>query len=256
MINSTKKFKLGFKKDNKPISFLFVGPSGVGKTKLATTYAKYLYGENGLIKLDMSEYSDSSSLTKLMGSNPGYVGYNDNKNIFEEIKNNPNSIILLDEIDKAHPSIINLFLSILDDGMIKDNKGNTIRFDHNIIIMTSNSGNFNNEVGFIDKKRNDSVLRNAFSDEFLNRIQNIIYFNPLSSTDIGCILKNKLNILKREYALKNIKLHFNSKCIDKLISNSDYLKYGARKLDRLIDEDAVECIMNNILIGKNEIYVC
>ena len=127
LINITKRIKLGYK-ENKCYSMLFVGPSGVGKTKLASEYAKYLVGEKNFIRIDMSEFSESVSINKIIGSSPGYVGYDDNNNVLEEIRNKPNSVILLDEIDKAHPNVINLFYQALDEGVMKDSKGNLVKF--------------------------------------------------------------------------------------------------------------------------------
>ena len=151
LIDITKRIKFGYKSENKCSSFLFVGPSGTGKTALSKIYADFLVGGKNLIRLDMSEYADATSVNKILGSAPGYLGYDDNKNILEEIKNKPYSVILLDEIEKAHPQVINLFYQILDDGLIKDSKGNMIKFNNNIIIMTSNIGYEKNNVGFRHK---------------------------------------------------------------------------------------------------------
>ena len=137
LIKATKRMKLGYKDNNKPYSYLFVGSTGVGKTKLALEYANYLFGKDKLIRIDMSEFRDSSSITKIIGSSPGYVGYDDGKTKLDEIKKNPHAVILLDEIEKAHPSVMNLFLQILDEGKITDSKGNIIHFNHHIIIMIS-----------------------------------------------------------------------------------------------------------------------
>ena len=152
LIDITKRIKYGYS-DNKCYSLLFMGPSGIGKTLISKIYAKNLVGEDNFIRLDMSEYSDVTSINKIVGSSPGYVGYDDNKNILEEVRNKPNSVILLDEIDKAHPKVINLFYQILDEGKLKDSKGNIVRFDNSIIIMTSNIGFEKNVVGFNDDKR-------------------------------------------------------------------------------------------------------
>lgn len=179
LIDITKRIKYGYS-DNKCYSLLFMGPSGIGKTLISKIYAKNLVGEDNFIRLDMSEYSDVTSINKIIGSSPGYVGYDDNKNILEEVRNKPNSVILLDEIDKAHPKVINLFYQILDEGKLKDSKGNIVRFDNSIIIMTSNIGFEKNVVGFNDDKRGAvSKLKEYFNLAFINRIDNIIVFNKL-----------------------------------------------------------------------------
>ena len=169
LVKITKKIKLGYK-DNKCNSIMFVGPSGVGKTMLTKIFATNMVGLDNYIRLDMSEYSDSTSVNKIVGSSPGYIGYDDNKNILEEIRNKPNAIILLDEIEKAHPLVINLLYQILDYGKIKDSKGNIIRFDNNIIIMTSNIGYEKNKVGFTETNNDNIIsnLKNEFSTSFIN----------------------------------------------------------------------------------------
>ena len=194
LIDITKRIKFGYKSDNKCISFLFVGPSGTGKTALSKIYANLLVGGKNLIRLDMSEYADVTSVNKIVGSAPGYVGYDDNKNILDEIRNKPYSVILLDEIEKAHPQVINLFYQILDDGLIKDSKGNTIKFNNNIIIMTSNIGYEKNNVGFNNKAESTVLneLKNELSLPFVNRIDNIILFNHLTEENIRNIIKNKI----------------------------------------------------------------
>ena len=157
LINITKRIKLGYK-ENKCISLLFSGPSGVGKTKLASTYAN-LISKSKLIKLDMSEFSDITSINKFLGSSAGYIGYDDNQHVLNIIKDNPNSVIILDEIDKAHPKIINLLYQMLDEGKIKDAKNNTINLNNNIIIMTTNKGTESKEIGFITNILHYSINR-------------------------------------------------------------------------------------------------
>ena len=177
LINIIKRIKLGFK-DNNCYSMLFCGPSGVGKTLTAQTFGRNLVGKN-VIRLDMSEYIEPHSVSKLIGPPPGYVGYNE-ENILEEIKNKPHSVLILDEIEKAHPNIINLFLQILDNGKIKDSKGNYVKFNNITIIMTSNIGFEENNIGF-NKNENKitTKLKEQFSIPFINRIDNIIIFNEL-----------------------------------------------------------------------------
>ena len=159
LVSATKRIKLGYSDSNKPYSYLFVGPTGVGKTRLAAEYSNYLFGEDKLIRFDMSEYRDSSSITKIIGSAPGYVGYDDGNNKLEKIRKNPHAVVLLDEIEKAHPAVLNLFLQILDEGKITDSRGNTVYFNHHIIIMTSNVGFNRDSVGFVEEvSKEDSKL--------------------------------------------------------------------------------------------------
>ena len=183
LIEVTKKIKLNLKNKNKSFSLLFLGESGVGKTYLAKTYSSYI--TDSIIKIDMNEFTTRESINKLIGSPAGYVGYNDNKNIFEEIRNKPFSVLILDEIEKAHKSVINLFLNILDEGYCKDNKGNMIRFDNALIIMTSNAVLKTNKIGYKNENRNN--LHSFFPKEFINRIDEIIEFNNFTYNDAKTI---------------------------------------------------------------------
>ena len=255
LIDITKRIKFGYKSDNKCISFLFVGPSGTGKTALSKIYANLLVGGKNLIRLDMSEYADVTSVNKIVGSAPGYVGYDDNKNILDEIKNKPYSVILLDEIEKAHPQVINLFYQILDDGLIKDSKGNTIKFNNNIIIMTSNIGYEKNNVGFNNKVESTVLneLKNELSLPFVNRIDNIILFNHLTEENIRNIIKNKINVLKKKYANVTIKIGKNA--VDEIVELSNYYDFGARKVDKIIKSKLENVIIDSILDNKSTVFI-
>ena len=201
VLNNMKKIKLGFKEKNKCYSFMFIGGSGVGKTELSKLVGECLVGKNNIIKLDMSEYVEGYSVSKIVGSAPGYIGYNDNKNILEEIRNKPYSVLILDEIEKAHPSVINLFYQILDEGKIKDSVGRTIRFDNVTIIMTSNIGFEDIYVGF-NNKNNDIVtskLKEYFNTSFINRIDSTIIFNELTEDNIRYLINKKITKLKNKY---------------------------------------------------------
>ena len=256
LVKATKRIKLGYKDDNRPYSYLFVGPTGVGKTKLALDYANYLFGKDKIIRFDMSEYRDSSSISKIIGSAPGYVGYDDGRNKLEEVRKNPHSVILLDEIEKAHPNVLNLFLQILDDGKIVDNKGNVVYFNHHIIIMTSNVGFNKDSVGFVEEKsKNDSKLKEFLSLELLNRIQKVIYFRNLNEADIRIILKRKLDIVKKKFKEKNIKLHIADSLIESMIADTRYLEFGARKIDRVIEDKIDDYVIDSVLDGKTNIYI-
>lgn len=255
LMKITKKIKLGYK-DNKVNSLLFVGASGVGKTMLSKLFANYTVGLDNFIRLDMSEYSDATSINKIMGSSPGYVGYDDNKNILEEIRNKPNAIILLDEIEKAHSLVINLLYQILDYGKIKDSKGNIIRFDNNIIIMTSNIGYNENKVGFNELNKNNIInsLKNELSVSFINRIDNIIIFNNLSEEIISKIIKNKINNIKNKYKDK-IKVLISNKVINDIVTESNYNIFGARRIDKIISNKIENNIIDAIIENKTEIKI-
>lgn len=256
LIKATKRIKLGYKDNNKPYSYLFVGPTGVGKTRLALEYANYLFGNDKLIRFDMSEYRDSSSISKIIGSAPGYVGYDDGKNKLEEIRKNPHAVILLDEIEKAHPTVLNLFLQILDEGKITDSKGNVIYFNHHIIIMTSNVGFNSDSVGFVEEvSKNDSKLKQVLSLELLNRIQKVIYFKKLDEKDVRVIIKNKLDYAKKKFKERNIKVHIKDNVINDMVNLSRYLEFGARKIDQVIEDKIDDYVIDSILDGKMEVYV-
>lgn len=256
LVKVTKRIKLGYKDTNKPYSYLFVGPTGVGKTKLALEYANFLFGKDKLIRFDMSEYRDSSSITKIIGSSPGYVGYDDGKNKLEEIRKNPHAVILLDEIEKAHPTVLNLFLQILDEGKITDAKGNIVYFHHHIIIMTSNVGFHKDSVGFVEEvSKNDSKLKEVLSLELLNRIQKVIYFRKLDKNDIYAIMKNQLEEVKKKFKERNIKVHIGDTKIEEMVEETRYLEFGARKIHQVIEDKIDDYVIDSILDGKTEVYV-
>lgn len=249
LINITKRIKLGYK-ENKCISLLFYGPSGVGKTKLATIYGQII-SKQEVIKLNMAEYADSSAISKFMGTTAGYVGYDDNKYILSKIKDNPNAVIILDEIDKAHPKIISLLYQILEDGKILDAKNNLINFNNNIIIMTTNIGK-NNNIGFTNKKSNNE-LKEFFNIAFLNRIDNIIRFNNLSSDDIHKIIKNKITNLKNKF--KNVNITMSKNIVEEITEEANYQEYGARKIDKIIKNHIENIIIDNIINNNDNINI-
>ena len=247
-----KKIKLGF--NDKCYSFLFCGPSGVGKTLLARTFGNNLVGERNIIKLDMSEYKEAHSISKLIGSPPGYVGYDDNTNIFEEIRNKPYSVLILDEIEKAHTNIINLFLQILDEGKIKNSKGKVVRFDNVVIIMTSNVGFHEINVGFNNKNTKISRLNDNFSIPFMNRVDKVICFNPLNEEDILKIVRMQLKEFKDKYSDK-IKIRISKDVENEIVSLSNYEEYGARKIAKIIKDKIETIVIDKIIDGKEDIYI-
>lgn len=253
LIKIYKKLKLGFKDDNMCYSLIFVGPSGVGKTELAKLFSFHI--SNSVIRLDMSEYSESHTVSKLIGSPAGYIGYNDNKNILESVKDNPFSVIILDEIEKAHTSIINLFYQILDEGKLKDSKGEDIYFNNTIIIFTSNIGFNTKNIGFNNKNKINNELKETFSIPFINRIDNILTFDYLSYNSIKNIVESKIKKIKDKYKKKDIKLNISKNVIEEIISDSNYSDFGARKIDKIIKNKIEVIIINGIIEGKKSISI-
>lgn len=254
--------RAGIKNMKRPPSFIFVGPTGVGKTALVKALAYELFdNEDSIVRLDMSEYMESHSVSKLIGSPPGYVGYDEAGNLTEKIRRNPYSIVLFDEIEKAHQSIYNILLQILDEGELTDSQGKTVSFKHTIIVLTSNLGtNFKNDsYGFsttslekdvLDNKINDS-LKEFFTPEFLNRIDDVVVFNKLSYDNIEKITDIMLKDLQNETKDKNIVFTYSPAVIKFLIEKGYNSKFGARPIKRAIQkyiEDliAVEYIKGNI----------
>ena len=247
-----KKIKLGF--NDRCFSFLFCGPSGVGKTLLAKTFGENLVGVDNIIRLDMSEYKEAHSISKLIGSPPGYVGYDDNTDIFEEIRNKPYSLLILDEIEKAHTNIINLFLQILDEGKVKNSKGKVIRFDNVVIIMTSNVGFHEINVGFNNSNSKISRLNDNFSIPFMNRVDKVICFNFLNEDNILKIIRMQLRDFKNKYSDK-IKIKISKEVENEILSLSNYEEYGARKISKIIKDRLESFVIDEIIDGKTEVYI-
>ena len=237
LIDITKKIK--FCSDSKCYSILFCGSKGVGKTFLAKEYASLL--SKNIIKLDMNEFNLRESINKLIGSPAGYVGYNEDKNIFESIRTNPYTVLILDEIEKADKSIINFFLNIIDEGYCLDNKGNKIVFDNVLIIMTTNILESKNTLGFNSKK--SSNYSSFLSNEFINRVDNILEFKNLDLNDIRSILNNYISIYNKK---NNCNIDFSINEINEIIDKSDYRIFGARKLYRIIKNELDRRKVNEI----------
>ena len=251
-----RRNRAGLQSTKRPPSFIFVGPTGVGKTELAKSLAYEMFGsEDSIIRIDMSEYMESHSTSKLIGAPPGYVGYDDAGGLTEKVKRRPYSIILLDEIEKAHPDVFNILLQVLDDGKLTDSQGNTVNFENTIIIMTSNAGSNlnNNSIGFsssssiIDNNKMISALKDLFRPEFLNRVDEIIPFDSLTEDQLLQI--TDLLLAKTSTALesKEIKIDVNLDAKKYILSKGTDLKYGARPLRRAIQNYIEDSIADMIL---------
>ena len=257
-----RRNRAGLQTTKRPPSFIFVGPTGVGKTELAKALASEMFGsEDSIIRIDMSEYMESHSTSKLIGSPPGYVGYDDAGQLTEKVKRKPYSIILLDEIEKAHPDVFNILLQVLDDGKLTDSQGNTVNFENTIIIMTSNAGsNLNtNSIGFgkqsVDNGKINSALKELFRPEFLNRVDEIVTFDSLTSDELIQIIDLLLKHTDEALANKDIKLSVSASAKKYVLEKGTDLKYGARPLRRAIqkyieDEIAEMLLRSEVMPGQ------
>ena len=261
-----RRNRAGLKSTKRPPSFIFVGPTGVGKTELAKAIAYEMFGnEDSIIRIDMSEYMESHSTSKLIGSPPGYVGYDDAGQLTEKVKRNPYSIVLLDEIEKAHPDVFNILLQVLDDGRLTDAQGNTVSFENTIIIMTSNAGsNLNtNSIGFGGGQVNNNAIMNAlketFRPEFLNRVDEIVAFNQLTLDELMQIVDLMLNDTRKSLSEKDIKMEVSEDAKKYLLEKGTDIKYGARPLRRAIqrylEDELSDMILRSELMNGSTVYV-
>ncbi|HDQ23016.1 MAG TPA: ATP-dependent chaperone ClpB [Candidatus Uhrbacteria bacterium] len=267
--NALRRSRAGIAETNRPIgSFIFLGPTGVGKTELAKALAEFMFNdENSIIRVDMSEYMEKHSISKFIGSPPGYVGYEEGGQLTEQVRRRPYSVVLFDEIEKAHPQVFNVLLQLLDDGRLTDAKGRVINFKNTIIIMTSNLGNQllkEAALGFEDKtaksqekideeKIKENVyeaLKNHFKPEFLNRLDEIIIFHPLSKKEIEKIIELQLEIVKKRLLDKKIKLEFTKKLEEFLSEKGFDPQFGARPLKRVIQSQILDDLALQIIEGK------
>ena len=245
--NSILRKRANIRNIERPPSFIFVGPTGVGKTALVKELAYELFdSKESIIKLDMSEYMESHSVSKLIGSPPGYVGYDEAGQLTERVRRNPYSIVLFDEIEKAHPSIFNILLQILDDGKLTDSQGRSVSFKHTIIVLTSNLGtNFKSDgYGFANKQidsellesKTKEALKEFFSPEFLNRIDDVITFNKLSHDTLTKIAELLIIELQNETKEKNILFTYSKDVVKYIVEKGYNEKFGARPLRRAIQK--------------------
>ena len=263
--DAVRRSRAGLQDPKRPIgSFIFLGTTGVGKTELAKALADYLFDdENMMTRIDMSEYQEKFSATRLIGAPPGYVGYDEGGQLTEAIRRKPYSVVLFDEIEKAHPDVFNILLQVLDDGRLTDNKGRTVNFKNTIIIMTSNLGsslirdNFEkitdaNRVQVVEQTKSQvmDLLKKTIRPEFLNRIDEIIMFTPLNEDEIRQIVKLQLNGVKKMVGQNGIDLEFTDAALD-FISHEGYdPQVGARPVKRVIQRYVLNELSKQILSGK------
>jgi len=254
-----RRNRAGFKKKRKPTSFVFVGPTGVGKTELVRALAVELFGsEEALIRLDMSEYMEKHTVSKLIGSPPGYVGYDDGGQLTEKVRRKPYSVILLDEIEKAHPDVFNMLLQILEDGRLTDSHGRTVNFENTIIVMTSNAGTTlkSNGIGFANdgykalENRVRDVMKEIFRPEFLNRIDEIIVFTELSRDELKQIVELMIEEVKEEVASKGMTIEVTEAAKEFILDKGYDVKYGARPLRRTIQKYIEDELAELFIKGK------
>jgi ATP-dependent Clp protease ATP-binding subunit ClpC len=268
VVKAIQRNRAGLKDPNKPIgSFIFLGPTGVGKTQLAKKLSKYLFdNDDALIRIDMSEYMEKFAVSRLIGAPPGYVGYEEGGQLTEKVRRKPYSVVLLDEIEKAHPDVFNLLLQCLDDGQLTDSLGRKIDFKNTIIIMTSNIGSrqlkeFGQGVGFTTSARQvsaeqnaksviENALKKAFAPEFLNRIDDVIMFNALSKEDIHKIIDIELANLFRRTETMGFKIKLTEAAKDFIADKGYDANYGARPLKRAIQKYLEDPLAEEIIKSK------
>ena len=261
-----RRNRAGLKSTKRPPSFIFVGPTGVGKTELAKALACEVFGtEEDIIRIDMSEYMESNSTAKLIGAPPGYVGYDDAGQLTEKVKRHPYSIVLLDEIEKAHADVFNILLQVLDDGRLTDSQGNTVSFENTIIIMTSNAGSNQNmnSIGFgastYAKNKVYDTLKETFRPEFLNRVDEIVIFDSLSTDELTQIVNLMLEDTQNVLNDRNIKMYVSNEAKQYLLNKGTDIKYGARPLrravQRYIEDELSDMLLRSELKNGQKVFV-
>jgi ATP-dependent Clp protease ATP-binding subunit ClpB len=263
--NAIRRSRAGLQDPNKPIgSFLFLGSTGVGKTELAKALAEFLFDdERALVRIDMSEYQEKHAVSRLVGAPPGYVGYDEGGQLTEAVRRRPYSVILLDEIEKAHPDVFNILLQVLDDGRLTDNKGRTVDFKNTIVIMTSNMGSHYIMEQFADRKEGEKyeildivkqpvmeMLRKTIRPEFLNRIDEVVVFAPLDEIDMGQIVRIQAEGLRHHLADMGVTLSFTDAAIEWLGKKGFDPQFGARPVKRVIQREVVNELSKQILAGS------
>jgi ATP-dependent Clp protease ATP-binding subunit ClpB len=263
--NAIRRSRSGLADPNKPIgSFIFLGTTGVGKTETARALAEFLFDdENAMIRIDMSEYMEKFSVSRLIGAPPGYVGYEEGGQLTEAVRRRPYSVILLDEIEKAHSDVFNVLLQVLDDGRLTDSKGRTVNFKNTIIIMTSNLGTdiIQSKLGEIDSYNREAImadlkikiidlLKRTMRPEFLNRVDEIVMFNPLTRDDIKSIANLQINSLRQKLAQNGINMEITEDALDWIATLGYDVQYGARPLKRAIQKHLTDPLAVKLLSGE------
>ena len=263
--DAIRRGRAGLQDPRRPIgSFIFLGTTGVGKTELAKALAEVLFDDESMLtRIDMSEYSEKHSVSRLVGAPPGYIGYEEGGQLTEAVRRKPYSVILLDEIEKAHPDTFNILLQVLDDGRLTDNKGRTVNFKNTIIIMTSNMGSHLIQDNFADLEGKDlevvventrdqvmEILKQNLRPEFLNRVDDVIMFRPLMRSEIRGIIKIQLEGLRRQVAEQGLDLQFSDYALSYLAERGFDPQYGARPLKRLIQKDVINALSRKIISGE------
>ncbi|MDD5604209.1 MAG: ATP-dependent Clp protease ATP-binding subunit, partial [Eubacteriales bacterium] len=256
---SIRRARAGLGKKKRPSSFIFIGPTGTGKTELVKALAEELFeSEEAMIRLDMSEYMEKHTVSKMIGSPPGYIGYDDGGQLTEKVRRKPYSVIMLDEIEKAHPDVFNMLLQILEDGRLTDSRGRVVNFTNTLIIMTSNAGTSRKAegIGFGGGKGADArrkymdVLKDLFRPEFLNRIDEIVVFDELSKEDLKKIIEKMLSEMRESLRSKSIKLEITEKAKEFILEKGYSQKYGARPLRRAVQRYVEDIATDKYLRGE------
>ena len=263
--DAIRRGRAGLQDPRKPIgSFIFLGTTGVGKTELAKALAEVLFDDEGMMtRIDMSEYQEKHSVSRLVGAPPGYIGYEEGGQLTEAVRRKPYSVVLLDEIEKAHPDTFNVLLQVLDDGRLTDNKGRVVNFKNTIIIMTSNMGSHLIQENFADLEGKDidevventkeqvmDLLRQTLRPEFLNRVDDVIMFHPLLRKEIKGIIRIQLQNLQKQLSQQGIDLQFTDYALDYLTQHGFDPQYGARPLKRVIQKDVINMLSKKIIGGE------
>ena len=263
--NSIRRSRAGLQDENRPIgSFIFLGTTGVGKTELARALAEFLFDdEKAIVRIDMSEYMEKFSVSRLIGAPPGYVGYEEGGQLTEAVRRRPYCVVLLDEIEKAHPEVFNILLQVLDEGRLTDSQGKTVNFKNTLIIMTSNLGSMliQEQLQAINEKNRDDIinelrvklldlLKSTIRPEFLNRIDDIILFKPLTAKELRKIVDLQLNNLHKRIEKENFKLKIDDEAKDWLCKLGFDITYGARPLKRTIQKYITNPLSEKILSGE------
>ena len=256
---AVRRNRVGISPKHKPVSFIFVGPTGVGKTELVKQLATDLFNTpDALIRLDMSEFMEKFSVSRMIGSPPGYVGYDEAGQLTEKIRRRPYSVVLFDEIEKAHPDVMNLLLQILDDGRITDAQGRTVNFENTVIILTTNAGS-NTRTGTLgfglsaddqSRERAQRALNEFLRPEFLNRLDEIVYFNHLTEENFRAIASLMLGEVRTAMAERGMTLHWTPAVVDYLVAKGYSETYGARNLRRTIQRDVEDAIASAVVAQR------